>query len=604
MLAELNRRNVTRAALAYLAGAWLLIQIADTVFPAFDLPQRALTVLIVVVAIGFLPAMVVAWAFEVTPAGLRRDDGANAVHTVRSTRLTDRVIMSVLAIALGYFALDKFVFDSLRDQRGARSDVEQLQSTAERDPSDRKSIAVLAFDDLSPDGDQAYLSEGIAEELLNLLAQIPDVRVVARTSAFSFKGKNMTVAQIAEQLNVATVLEGSVRLFGDQLRVRVQLVDARSEASIWSQTYNQRFEDIFAIQDDIAASVVDKLKVTLIDKPPQSKRTDPAAYALYLQARQLNHRNTPAASAIAKPLLERALEIEPGFAVGMAELARSTFMTGIDGSADGAQVESTWRACIELIDKAVALEPDQPFINAWLAWIEILYRKNLSTGLAHIDRALTLGPNNDDALRLASVLYLMTGLFDRSIELSETLLERDPLCVICHYATAMAFIAADRIEDAESSLQTLLVLAEGPRLAEAQRMMGALRLFQNRPAEALEVFEGGQVDEPHRSRGIVLALHDLGRLDEFKARFAELRETWLAAEPPWAAGPASVYAWMGDTDQAFQWLMRGVNVHDYSTGPYRGTWDPYLRKIKSDPRWAQVVQREAELLGEAQAGGL
>src|ERR1700682_2684594 len=253
--AELKRRNVIRMAGLYLVGAWLLVQVAGTVLPMFGAPDWLPRTIVILLAIGFLPALIFSWVFEMTPAGLKRDEDVPPEQSIapQTARRMDRMIIIVLLLALGYFAIDKFV---LRPHQQRRP---ELSATA-----NSQSIAVLPFVNMSSDKEQEYFSDGLAEELLNQLAQIPQLRVIARTSSFSFKGKEIDVATIAKALNVANVLEGSVRKSANTLRITAQLVRASDSSHLWSQTYDRDLTDVFKVQDEIAGDVVAALKVKLL----------------------------------------------------------------------------------------------------------------------------------------------------------------------------------------------------------------------------------------------------------------------------------------------------------------------------------------------------
>ena len=238
-IAELRRRNVLRVGAAYLAVAWLLIQVAQTVLPAFGFGS-AVRVVIVVLAIGLVPALIFGWVFELTPDGWKRESEVDRQSlTPRSGRRLDRVIIGMLALALGYFAVDKFVFNPQRERAVADAARAEGRTESLVKSYGEKSIAVLPFIDLSPNQDQEYFSEGISEELLNLLAKIPQLRVISRSSAFSYKGKDVKLAQVAEELNVAHVLEGSVRKSGNKVRITAQLIEARSDTHLWSNTWDR-----------------------------------------------------------------------------------------------------------------------------------------------------------------------------------------------------------------------------------------------------------------------------------------------------------------------------------------------------------------------------
>jgi TolB-like protein len=293
-IAELRRRNVLRVGAAYVAGAWLLIQVAQTLFPVFGLGDTAVRGVIVVLAIGLVPLLIFAWAFELTPEGLKRESEVDRSESItpQTGKKLDRVIMVVLALALGYFAFDKFVLAPQREEAVAEAARKEGRTESLVKSYGDKSIAVLPFVNMSADKDQEYFSDGISEELLNLLAKIPELRVISRSSAFSYKGKDVKLAQVARELNVAHILEGSVRKAGNKIRITAQLIEARSDTHLWSETWDRNLDDIFAIQDEISAAVVARLRVTLLDQPPRPRELDPEAYALYLQARHLGRQST------------------------------------------------------------------------------------------------------------------------------------------------------------------------------------------------------------------------------------------------------------------------------------------------------------------------
>lgn len=330
---ELKRRNVLRVGAAYLAGSWLLVQVADVVLPRYGIDEALITTLFTIMAIGFPIALIAAWVYELTPQGLRRDAAVdrNSTESRQTNRNLDRLIIVVLALALGFFAFDKFVLDP---QREAVVEIQNAQAVAEAHQEGRsealvgsygdKSIAVLAFNDMSANGDQEYMSDGIAEELLNLLAKVPNLRVASRSSAFSFKGKSLGIPEIAKQLNVAHILEGSVRKSGNKIRITAQLIEAHSDTHLWSETYDRDLEDTFAIQDEVAASVVDELKIKLLGKPLKVRETNPLAYDLYLRAMfQIGWVNTEESHREAINLAEQALAIDEQYVPAWLLLAVS-----------------------------------------------------------------------------------------------------------------------------------------------------------------------------------------------------------------------------------------------------------------------------------------
>ena len=293
-LDEIKRRNVHRMAGLYLVAAWLVVQVASTVLPAFDLPSWLLRAIITVLAIGLVPALVLAWVFELTPEGLKRESEVIRAESVapETGRRLDRLLLLVLAVALGYFAFDKFVLAPRREAAQAEAARNEGRAESLVRSYGEKSIAVLPFADMSPAMDQAYFSDGIAEELSNLLSQVPQLRVASRRSAFTFKGQDIDIPEIAKRLNVVHILEGSVRKSSNKVRVTAQLIDARTDTQVWSQTWDRNLDDIFVVQDEIAAAVVAQLKVKLLGEAPKAKVVNPQAFSLFLQARALSNQVT------------------------------------------------------------------------------------------------------------------------------------------------------------------------------------------------------------------------------------------------------------------------------------------------------------------------
>ena len=313
ILDEFRRRNVHRVVLGYLAGAWLLIQIADTVFPRIGLGETAITGVIALLAIGFLPALMLSWIFEWTPEGFRRDRDVTAETPRRSTKGIDRAITVTLMLAVAYFAVDKFVIDPARDAAKIEAATEQALKSAYIQSFGDRSIIVLPFDNISSDPEQEYFADGITEDLLNLLAQISELRVISRSTAWTFKGEKIDIPAIQKKLSVSHVLEGSVRKTGDKIRITAQLIDARTDTHMWSETYNRTLDDIFDIQDEISAHIVSELKLELLDGMPKVIEIDPRAYQMFLQARFITNGYQVDLYDEAEQLLLKVMALEPDF---------------------------------------------------------------------------------------------------------------------------------------------------------------------------------------------------------------------------------------------------------------------------------------------------
>jgi TolB-like protein len=411
---ELKRRNVLRVGAAYVVAAWLVVQVVETIFPAFGFGDAAVRIVTIVFAIGLLPALIFAWAFELTPEGLKKESEVDRSQSItpHTGKKLDRMIMLVLALASGYFAFDKFVLNPQREAELAQQSTAAVEQARQEGRTEAlvesfgdQSIAVLAFDDMSQDGDQEYLSDGIAEELLNLLAKIPDLRVISRSSAFSYKGKDIKLAQLAEELNVAHILEGSVRKAGNRVRITTQLIDARSDTHLWSETYDRSLDDVFAIQDDIASHVVEELKLQLLGETPTSKRTDPEAYALVLQANQMTGVMTPESLKGAIEKLNRALELDPGYARAWVKLSVAYDTLGVLGimPAEQSKAES-----LKAVRRALEIDPnDVSALSAMGHRFNDRGDKNMAA--YHFQRAYTLDPGSSQVIGDVSIFLKSLG---------------------------------------------------------------------------------------------------------------------------------------------------------------------------------------------------
>lgn len=577
---ELERRNVIRVAIAYLAGSWLLIQIADTVLPRLGSSDQAITNVIIVLAIGFLPALILAWVFQWTPQGIRRDTDT---QTPTNNRSFDRIIMTTLALALGYFAADKFLLDPARDAQQIHVARQEGRADAFVEEYGDNSIVVLPFVNMSSDPEQEYFSDGIAEELLNLLAQIPDLRVISRSTAFTFKGVDIVVPDIARKLNVAHVLEGSVRKFGNKIRITAQLIDGRSDTHLWSQTYDRELEDIFVIQDEISAMVVAELKLKLLGDAPKAQQTDPRAYDLYLRGRYLLHSEGGVENnSSAAEYLEKAVELEPDWTPAIAELMRaySRLHTALPDQRDDYE-ERLW-ALQQRLEQADEVG-DRAF--GWKGWLAWQLEDDPQLAARYFERAAAINPAQVDLLRAESALFIELGRYDEAIAVTEYLVVNDPSCSNCLHNLSFSLRATGRPREAAERLESILQWqVPGKGLLWS---LGLTWLAAGEPEKALTYFEEFN-PAPNENMGLLLALHDLGRQEEFEKDFANYRD----ADEPDPEGIARVYAWTGSRDEAFRWLDNTVEKY----GPESAGWvktDTYS-KIMDDPRWQSFLERNGQ----------
>ena len=585
LFGELKRRNVFRAAAAYFVTAWLIIQVAETLFPVFGLADSAIRMVVLCMAIGFVPAVVLSWWFDLTPKGLIPEEKIvrESSEDQRRSRRLDRLIIVGLVLALTYFAVDKFVLSHQREAAREAELVERVQEArqsgrdeARNDAYGEKSIVVLPFVNMSADAEQEYFSDGISEELLNLLARIPDLKVISRSSAFSYKGKDIKLTEVAEELGVNHILEGSVRRSGDQIRITAQLIDGRTDAHIWSETFDRPWRDIFAIQDEVAAAVVERLKVTLVDQVDGIEKTDPEAYALYLQAGSVNARRTPADTERAVELYQQALAIDPGYASAWEGLSdayvNQIYFGQVDFEQGVAKVE-------EALENAVNINPGLASAHSGLGFAAYAWRNDLQSAARHYERAIELSSNPTDA---ATMLFAL-GRIEESLPYYERIAINNPLSAGAHFNLGLMYILSGDPERALAKLDTVRLLApqrHGTNYFRcyAYLMMGEVELAR----QAIEDEPG----ESNQASGRALVFHELGQKADFEREVSRLIE--LAGEE-YGSEVALVYAWAGNLDEAFYWLEK-----ERETGAGSG-WTqilgyPQVKNLAGDPRWLPFLR--------------
>ena len=562
-VAELKRRNVVRVAVAYLAGAWLLIQIADTVVPAFGWAEKSVGIFITVLVIGFIPSLVVAWVFELTPDGLKRDEEVVAGKTIAPTtaRMLDRVIMVALALAVAYFAVDKFVFPAT------------VPTAANYD----KSIAVLPFEDMSIEGDQTYFSDGIAEEILNVLAQVKDLRVVSRSSSFTYRGP-VVISEVADALNVSYVLEGSVRKAGDEIRVTAQLIDTRDDSHAWSKTFDRELTDIFDIQDDIAKSVAEHLEAAITNRHREPQKTDPETYAMFLRARHKYYGQSGNFTEFEEEigLLRRALERDPSYVPAMTLLA--VVLQHVP-SEDRAQREAKVQERMQLIRDAYAIDPDDAVANMFMGWNVMIETGDKQQGIRYIERSLKLEPSNVEVLRTAAFVASDVGRTDDAVMLLRQALIREPLCIPCYANLSRILVQDHRWVEAEKILRRRLAIDEQDIGAHIN--LALVFIETGRAEEAIDIIDKWEPDEDFRLGFRSMALDELGRSDEAEQAISQLQEKF--GDKPFVL--ASFYGKRADVEQTLHWL--GV-VLDQDPGAWTYlVFDRLYDFLHTTPQWQQ-----------------
>jgi len=457
-----------------------------------------------------------------------------------------------------------------------------LRPTGSASTLDPHAIAVLPFADMSPDGDQEYFGEGISEELTNLLATIPHLRVSSRNSASSLKDQGLPISEISGRLNVAYVLDGSVRMAGKDLRVSAQLIDARSDTQIWSDTWDREMEDIFAIQDEIAAEVVAQLEVTLLGAAPTVRETDPEAYTLFLQARQLSRQFAPESLEQSIALYQRALAIDNDYAAAWSGLA--DVYSGQAGNYGQIPFDEGLELARQAADRALAIDPENALAYAVLGDIARDRDNDLAAAARYVERAMELDPTNVDIIGRAAFLALSLSRLDEAIALNEYAVALDPVNAQRQGYLAWTYRLAGRPDEAVAASETALMLSPG--FTWQRYNIGVVMLLKGEPEAALAAIEPVSGTEAG-AIGLALVYHSLGRTAESDAALEELLD-FERNEPGWAYNIAFVMAYRGDTDRAFEWLERAVEYND--SGLPQVAADNLFANIHDDPRWLPFLE--------------
>jgi TolB-like protein len=439
LIAELKRRNIFRVAVAYAIVAWLLIEVASVLLPTFDAPDWVMKAFSSLVILGFPLALIFAWAFEMTPEGIKREADVDPAESVthQTGRKLDFAIIGLLAIAVVYFAVDKFV-------------LEQVEVTAESVARER-SIAVLPFTNLSDDAGNEYFSDGISEELLNTLTRVTSLRVASRTSSFSFKGSNTAIPEIAAKLNVNHILEGSVRKSGNKVRITAQLIDVESDSHLWSDTYDRELDDIFSIQKEIAANIVAELTQTLSAgeavaasvKPPTANM---AAYEIYLQGRYLLALRGSENLEEAARLFEQAVGIDSSFAAAYAALGKTyALLPGYRGVSDS---RSFTEKSETAIDKALQLDPDQTEALIARGFNATYFRWEWDEARVAFEHALRVNPNDAEVHNFYGDYFRVIGDFANAEKFERRAMELDLLADFHARDLAVLMMSTGRYDEA------------------------------------------------------------------------------------------------------------------------------------------------------------
>ena len=572
---ELKRRNVYRVAVAYVVAGWALAQGIAQVFPVFDIPNWVVRVIVVLIVIGFPIALVLAWAFELTPEGLKRTEAADAAKQHSRNRVWIYVVIIAGALSVGLFFLGRYT----------ASNVANLPA---------KSIAVLPFENLSRDPDNAYFTEGIQDEILARLAKIADLKVISRTSTQRYKSSPDDLPQIAKQLGVSNILEGSVQKTADRVRVTVQLIHAATDAHLWGETYDRSLTDVFAAESDIAKAIADTLRAKLTGSEQNALAARPTenteAHQLYLRGRYFWNKRTGADLKKSIDYFNQAIGKDPNYALAYAGLADAYVL--LPAYAEASPKDSLPQAK-EAAAKALELDSTLGEAHATLANALVAYDLNFAEANREFRRAIELNPNYATAHQWYAESGLAPlGQFDEAIAEARRALELDPLSLVINADLGTTLTSARRYDEAIEQLRKTVEM--DPGFYYAHWTLGNALELKGRNEEAIVEYKKAIAlnDDPLPPALLGHLYAKIGRKDEALAILKQLRELRESSKQRYVSpyNLALIHIGLGQKDEAIQLLEETYEERDGYNIAFLKV-EPLLDPLRGDPRFEALVQK-------------
>jgi len=577
--AELKRRNVYKVAVAYAVGGWLLVQVATQVFPFLEIPNWVVRLVIALVVIGFPIALIIAWAFEATPEGIKRTEVADAAGQRSLGGAWIYIVLVGAFVSLGLFFLGRYTAGNATSRHDA-SPARTEAATA----TPQKSIAVLPLLNESGDPGDEYFSDGLSEELIAALGQIRDLKVIGRSSSFRFKDRKEEPKTIGEKLGVSTLLEGTVRKQGNKVRIVAELINAADGTELWSRIFDRELKDIFAVQTEIAQAVAASLELTLLgnkDSPATNASTQNAeAHNAYLQGHFYFARRNVEDYRKAISFFDEAIRLDPDYALAYAERAEAwTFI----GDLNPEHKKEAWATAKRDAEKAVAVGPNLAEAHAALGWVRFFSEWKFAEGLAELKRARELAPANPTANDLLARVLIYVNQIAEAEKLAGQAIELDPLAFLARGNLARILLAEGKLEEADAEARKSAELQ--PAGAGNHRWQVVAAVLRGDGEEALREAQLEPNEGYHRFE---LALAYYARGDRAAAD-AALADMVANDRNLLAYQIAEVYAWRGETDKAFEWLQISYDNHD--TGLLSLLIDPLMRGLRDDPRYKNLLAK-------------
>jgi TolB-like protein/Tfp pilus assembly protein PilF len=576
---ELKRRNVYKVAVAYIVAGWALSQGIAQVFPVFDVPNWAIRVIVLMIIIGLPIALVLAWAFEITPQGIKRTETADAMPRAGQQRKHAWIYVVVVGglVSIGLFFFGRYTGENATLRRG---------DAATALPS--KSIAVLPFESLSEDKSNAYFAEGVQDEILTRLAKVADLKVISHTSTQHFNSAPENLPQIAKELGVANVLEGSVQKVADQVRVNVQLINALTNAHLWAETYDRKLTDVFAVESEIARIIADTLRAKLTGSEVATISARPTenstAHDLYLKGRFFWNKRSASELQKALGYYQQATDEDPNYALAWSGIADVYVLLPLFG---GANPADAYPKAKEAANKAAALDPNLAEPHAALGLLASIFDFDFPLSMREFEKAITLNPNYATAHHwFGNSTLECIGDFDRSISEMKRALELDPLSIPINGDLGVAYLFAGRYPEAIAQFRKALDL--DPNSYYVHYNLGqALELSGDLPGAIAEYQRAVSLDDdPY---GLALLGHAkalAGERDEALKILQQLSKTTRYL-PDYSVG--LIYLGLGDRNQAMDWFEKSFAKRQPDMNTIR--FDPLLKPLHGDPRFDALAEK-------------
>jgi len=579
--AELKRRNVYKVAVAYIVAGWALSQGIAQVLPVFDIPNLVIRLIVLLIIVGLPVALILAWMFEMTPEGIKRTATADAMPAAARSKKHTWIYVVVIA---GLFSIGLFFLG-----RYSAGNKESGRPPATAGSLPQKSIAVLPFDNLSRDPDNAYFAEGVQDEILTRLAKVADLKVISRTSTQHFKSAPENLPQIAKQLGVTNILEGSVQKAADQVRVNVQLINAITDAHVWADTYDRKLTDIFAVESEIAKNIAETLQARLSGSEKTSiaktPTVNPEAYELYLKGRFFWNKRTGTDLRKAIDYFNQAIAKDPNYALAYVGLADSYLLLSSYAAVSPAESLPPARSALK---KALELDDSLAEAHASFGLLTTL-ELDLHRALDELKRAVELKPNYATAHHWLALAHLTLAQFDSAISEAKRAIELDPLSLVINADTSWIYFSARRYDEAEAQVRKTLEI--GPQFFLAHYYLGEVLQFKAHLSEAIAEFQKAFElnNDPYSLAMLGQAYGRNGQRDEAQKILARLNEEAKSHYvAPYAL--ALVQIGLGDKDRAIEELDHAYREQE-TNYLFGIKVDPMLDDLRGDPRFEALVQK-------------